>query len=161
MTKPLKLSQKGLELIKHFEGLRLTAYLDAVGVPTIGYGHTKTVKKADVLAKKRISEQEAERLLKSDVTQFERGVNRLTIELGIPITQCQFDALVSFAFNVGLGNLSKSTLLKKLYVMSQNDQSSIYAVGDEFLRWNRAGGKVLPGLVRRRGEERLLFLGVN
>lgn len=160
MTKPFKLSQKGLALIKKFEGLRLTAYTDAVGVPTIGYGHTKTVRKTDVLTKKTITEQEADALLKRDVKEFEGGVNRLTIELGIPITQCQFDALVSFAFNVGLGNLKKSTLLKKLYVMSQKDQTSIYAVADEFLRWNRAGGRVLNGLTRRRGEERLLFLGI-
>lgn len=157
----MKLSQAGLDLIKHFEGLRLTAYLDAVNVPTIGYGHTNSVKRADVLNKKTITNTQAEALLKEDVAVYERGVNRLTREMGVMLTQSQFDALVSFSFNVGLGNLRRSTLLKKLYVMNQNDQSSIYAVADEFLRWNRAGGKVLQGLVRRRGAERLLFLGVE
>lgn len=157
----MKLSQAGLDLIKHFEGLRLTAYFDAVNVPTIGYGHTNSVKRADVLNKKTITNAQAEALLKEDVAVYERGVNRLTREMGVMLTQSQFDALVSFSFNVGLGNLRRSTLLKKLYVMNQNDQSSIDAVADEFLRWNRAGGKVLQGLVRRRGAERLLFLGVE
>lgn len=156
-----KLSQKGLDLIKRSEGLRTTAYFDSVKVPTIGYGHTLTVKREDVLNKKRITEEQAESLLRSDVAHFERGVNRFANELGVPLKQHQFDALVSFAFNVGLNALRKSTLGKRLNTMSQSDQASIYAVADQFLRWNKAGGRELAGLTKRRGAERLMFLGVE
>lgn len=148
-------SAVGIALIKNFEGLLLEAYQDVVGVWTIGYGHTHNVKPGQ-----RITEQQAEQLLKEDLRLFEKGVNRLVAELNIELTQCQFDALISFAFNLGLGNLRKSTLCKKLYLMKQHDQKSILAVADEFLKWNKAGGKVLNGLVRRRQAERNLFLGM-
>lgn len=156
-----KLSPKGLELIKRFEGCRLVAYHDSVKVPTIGYGHTETVTDADVFNRKQITAEQAEKLLRIDVAKFERGVNRFANELGVPLKQHQFDALVSFAFNVGLNALRKSTLGKKLYTMSQNDQTSIYAVADQLLRWDKAGGRKLAGLTKRRGAERLLFLGVE
>lgn len=156
----MKISEKGLALIKTFEGCRLTAYADVVGVPTIGYGHTHTVTKADVVNKKTITQQQADDLLKSDIAHFERGVEQLSRELGVVLKQHQFDALVSFAFNVGLGALKKSTLAKKLYLLNQNDQQGIYAVADQLLRWNKAGGKPLAGLTKRRNAERLLFLGV-
>lgn len=149
----MRLSQQGLELIKRFEGLSLKAYKDAVGVPTIGYGHILGVKMGT-----GITALEAEELLQQDVSHFEQGVSCLINELDINITQPQFDALVSFAFNLGLGNLKKSTLLKKLYLMKQGDKLSMQAVAKEFLRWNKAGGKVLQGLVNRRQAESDLFL---
>lgn len=149
----MRLSHQGLELIKRFEGLSLKAYKDAVGVPTIGYGHILGVKMGT-----EITALEAEELLKQDVSHFEQGVSRLINELDINITQPQFDALVSFAFNLGLGNLKKSTLLKKLYLMKQGDKLSMQAVAKEFLRWNKAGGKVLQGLVNRRQAESDSFL---
>lgn len=157
----LAVSAFAIEHLKQFEGKRLTAYFDAVKVPTIGYGHTKTVTADDVQNKKTITDTEAENLLAQDVNHFVRGVNRWLSEINVSVTQAQFDALVCFAYNVGLSALKKSTLAKKLYVMQQSDQQSIYAVADEFLRWNKAGGKVLQGLVRRRGAERLMFLGVR
>lgn len=149
----LKTSQKGIELIKKFEGCKLTAYRDSVGVWTIGFGHTKDVK-ADMV----ITAEQAEQFLKDDVVYFENGVNKLLKTLKAQVTQNQFDALISFAFNLGLGNLRKSTLAKKLYVMQQNDRDSVQAVADEFPRWNKAGGQVLTGLTKRRNAERALFL---
>lgn len=156
MKKQFTVSPVGIALIKKYEGCRLTAYRDAVGIPTIGYGHIKDVKMGDV-----ITQAQADDLLEKDVAHFARGVNTVIQDLNVQLKQHQFDALVVFCFNVGLGAFKKSTMLKKLYLMSQSDQASIYAVADEFTRWNKAGGKVLTGLVRRRGEERLLFLGVN
>lgn len=149
----LKTSQKGIELIKKFEGCKLTAYRDSVGVWTIGFGHTKDVK-ADMV----ITAEQAEQFLKDDVVYFENGVNKLLKTLKAQVTQNQFDALISFAFNLGLGNLRKSTLAKKLYVMQQNDRNSVQDVADEFPRWNKAGGQVLTGLTHRRNAERALFL---
>lgn len=149
----LKTSQKGIELIKKFEGCKLTAYRDSVGVWTIGFGHTKDVK-ADMV----ITAEQAEQFLKDDVVYFENGVNKLLKTLKTAVTQNQFDALISFAFNLGLGNLRKSTLAKKLYVMQQNDRDSVQDVADEFPRWNKAGGQVLTGLTNRRNAERALFL---
>lgn len=161
MAKNYSLSETGLNLIKKFEGCKLTAYRDVANIPTIGYGHTKTVTAKDVENKKRITQSEADYLLRQDVAHFEKGVNKLINENNLNLKQNQFDALVSFSYNVGLGALSKSTLMKKLYLMNQNDQASVYAVADQFLRWNKAGGKVWQGLVNRRNEERLLFLGVK
>ncbi|KMK51473.1 hypothetical protein RO21_06045 [[Actinobacillus] muris] len=152
----LALSIAGFSLIKQFEGCKLTAYRDSVGVLTIGYGHTHNVKEGD-----KITQAQAEQLLAQDVKHFEKGINQLLDELGVTVTQHQFDALVSLAFNIGLGRLKKSTLVKKLYLMRQTDQRSVYAVADQFLRWIYAGGKELAGLKRRRNEERLLFLGVQ
>ncbi|MDY6216670.1 lysozyme [Actinobacillus porcinus] len=149
----LKTSQKGIELIKKFEGCKLTAYRDSVGVWTIGFGHTKDVK-ADMV----ITAEQAEQFLKDDMVHFEYGVNKLLKTLKTTVTQNQFDALISFAFNLGLGNLRKSTLAKKLYVMQQNDRDSVQDVADEFPRWNKAGGQVLTGLTKRRNAERALFL---
>jgi lysozyme len=141
----MRISQTGVDLIKHFESLQLDAYRCSAGVWTIGYGHTKGVKQGD-----RITEQEAERLLESDLELFERGVLR---SVKVKLTQSQFDALVSFSFNVGLGALGHSTLLRRL------NEGDIFGAADQFLRWDKAGGKVLAGLVRRRKAERALFLG--
>lgn len=138
-------SDKWKEIVTSFEGLRLKAYDDGVGVWTIGYGHTLGVKRGDV-----ITEARADELLRKDVARFEAAVNRLVT---VPLTQYQFDALTSFTFNLGSGNLASSTLLKKI---NAGDYS---AAADEILRWNRAGGKVWPGLVRRRKAERTMFKG--
>ncbi|MEM9807132.1 MAG: lysozyme [Cyanobacteria bacterium P01_D01_bin.56] len=135
----------GVSLIKSFEGLRLRAYQDAVGVWTIGYGTTRGVKPGQ-----EISEAQAESLLKTDLNRFERAVNQ---SVRIPINDNQFAALVSFTYNVGSGALKSSTLLKKL------NRRDVYGASNEFLRWNRAGGRVLAGLTRRRKAERAMFLG--
>lgn len=139
----MKTNQAGVGLIKSFEGLRLKSYLDSVGVPTIGYGHTKGVKLGQ-----RITEAEAEKLLKADLGMFERGVTRLVTT---PLNENQFAALVSFSFNVGLKALEQSTLLRLL------NQGDYQRAANQLLRWNKAGGKVLPGLTRRRQAEKELF----
>jgi len=142
----MKISDKGLSLIKEFEGCKLTAYKDIVGVLTIGYGSTGTHVKEGMT----ISQERAEALLREDVLRFEQCVNKL---VKVELTQNQFDALVSFAFNLGCGNLGSSTLLKKL------NARDYQGAADQILRWNRAGGKIVNGLVRRREAERTLFLG--
>lgn len=141
----MKTGNQGIDLIKEFEGLRLTAYKCAAGVWTIGYGHTEGVTGAMV-----ITEATADELLARDLAKFEAGVSKL---VKVELNQNQFDALVSFAFNCGLANLAKSTLLKKLNATVPADQ-----VAAEFMRWNKAGGKVLPGLTRRRAAEAALFV---
>lgn len=141
----MKISQKGIDLIKSFEGLELKAYKDSVGVWTWGYGSTGPHITPDKVGTK----EEAEQLLKKDLERFEKGVSDL---VKVPLNQNQFDALCSFSFNLGLGNLKSSTLLKKLNVKDYLGASK------EFERWNRAGGKVLNGLTRRRIAERDLFL---
>lgn len=140
-------SQKGLDLIKSFEGLRLSAYKDVVGVVTIGYGTTSGVKMGDTITKER-----AEELLREDVKRFEDQVMRL---VKVRLTQGQFDALVSFIYNLGAGNLSNSTLLR---LLNAGDYAGAAA---QFERWNKAGGKTLAGLVRRRAAERALFEGAS
>ena len=140
----MKTSQKGIDLIKKYEGCRLTAYLCPANVWTIGYGHTKGVKRGQV-----ITQEQAEELLRQDLVKYESAVDAY---VRVPITQNQYDALVSFAYNCGTGALKTSTLLKKLNARDYT------GAGDEFLKWNKGGGKVLAGLVRRRAEERELFL---
>ena len=139
----MRISQEGVNLIKHFEGCRLEAYKCPAGVWTIGYGHTKGVKEGDA-----IEQEAAEAFLIEDLESFEQAVTRL---VEVPLTQQQFDALVSWTFNLGAGNLAESTLLRKL----NNYQ---YAeVPEQMMRWVRAGGQVLDGLVRRRAAEAALF----
>jgi len=142
------IGQAGLTLIKEFEGLRLEKYKDAVGKWTIGYGHL-------VLPSERIdrpiTESEAEDLLQSDLRKFEGGVIQYVV---VSMNQNQFDALVSFAFNLGLSNLRGSTLLRLL------NQGKYAEAAEQFLRWNKAGGAILPGLTRRRAAERELFLKI-
>ena len=130
--------------LKEFEGLRTEAYYDAAGVLTIGYGHTgHDVRPGDV-----ISKYWAEHLLKADLYDTEKAVE----SLGIAKTQPQFDALVSFAFNLGFYKLKTSSLMKVI----QNG-GSMYAIRKEFKRWVYAGGKVQPGLVKRREWEAKRF----
>jgi lysozyme len=144
-----KIGKTGLDLIKSFEGLYLTAYLDIVGVPTIGYGCTEGVTEEDVKNKRTITEQEAIDMMMGELEQFERGVNAC---VKVPINQNQFDALVSFSYNLGLGSLQKSTLLKLL------NAGDVSGAAEQFLRWNKAGGVEVKGLTRRREAERSLFL---
>jgi len=136
----MQTSSAGLALIKEHEGLRLDAYLCPARVWTIGYGHT-----GDVHPGQRITEAMADLLLQSDLKSFERAVNAA---VKVPLTQGQFDALVSFAFNVGAGAFRLSTLLR---VLNEGDYR---AAAKQFDRWVHGGGKVLPGLVRRRRDER-------
>ena len=139
-----RINTVGLNLIKDFEGLRLNSYRDAVGVWTIGYGHTGTAGPGQ-----RITNAQATALLREDVATFENAVTRA---VRVPITENQFAALVSFTYNVGSGALNSSTLLRRL------NAGDTLGAADEFLRWNRAGGQVLAGLTRRRVAERDLFL---
>ena len=139
----MKISLEGLSLIKKFEGCRLKAYYCSGGVLTIGYGHTGGVKETDT-----ITQEEADKLLKGDILKFEQYVeDNVMVELD----QGQFDALVAWTFNLGPGNLRESTMLKKL-----NNQE-YESVPFEMRRWNKAGGKTLDGLIRRREAESLLF----
>jgi lysozyme len=132
----MKSSELLISKIIEFEGLRLTAYKCAAGVPTIGIGHTKGVS-LDM----KITEEQAMQYLHEDLQIFEAYVN----QLDICKTQGQFDALVDFAFNLGTGALGSSTLLKK---MKQGAPTK--DIQAEFIRWNKADGKILPGLTKRR-----------
>lgn len=138
----MKISEEFLEKIKVWEGFRPKPYRCPAGILTVGYGHTG----ADVTPEMRLTYAQAEALLRSDLRHFEQEVSRLTAS--VTLTQHQFDALVSFAFNCGTGNLKSSTLLKKA-LANPNDKS----IATEFKRWTRASGKVQPGLVRRRDDE--------
>ena len=141
----MNISQEGLSLIKMFEGCELEAYKCAANVWTIGYGSTDGVKEG-----MEISQERAEMLLLEDVEVFEESVNKL---VEVPLEQNQFDALVSWTFNLGSTNLKNSTLLK---VLNDKDYEGVPA---QIKRWNKAGGKVLQGLIRRREAEALLFEG--
>lgn len=145
----MQTSEKGIALIKQFEGCKLTAYQDSVGVWTIGYGWTQPVDGKPIRAGMTIKQETAERLLKTGLVSYESDVSRL-VKVGL--SQGQFDALVSFTYNLGARSLSTSTLLRKL------NAGDYAGAADEFLRWNKAGGKVLNGLTRRREAERALFL---
>jgi len=136
-------SKTGIDLIKRWEGLRVNAYLCPANVWTIGYGHTKTARPGLV-----ITHSEAERLLKQDLEVYEKAVRDYT---KVPLTQSQFDALVSFTYNVGVGAFKGSTLLR---LLNRNDYEG---AANQFCRWVRGGGRELPGLVNRRKDEYKLF----
>lgn len=140
----MKITQDGINLIKEFEGLRLDAYLCPAGVLTIGYGHTGPNVKPGM----RITESEAETLLRRDLENFKPSVERL---LKVTLNPNQFSAIVAFAYNLGTGALSRSALLNKL------NRKDFHGAGQEFLRWDKAKGKVLTGLTRRRKAEKALF----
>jgi len=140
----MKCSQEGLALIKKFEGCRLESYRCSANVLTIGYGHTGGVKEDDT-----ISQPEADELLENDIAKFEKYVSDNVVP---ELKQYQFDALVAWTFNLGVGNLRSSTMLKK-----QLNESDYDSVPSEMKRWNKAGGKTLDGLIRRRNAEALLF----
>lgn len=139
----MKVSQDCVELVKHFEGFEDTAYLCPANVWTIGYGRTRNVKEGD-----RITEPQAERDLLEELEEFKHQVlNSVKVEL----KQNELDALTSWTYNLGVGNLQSSTLLKKL---NSGDKDS---VPSEMLRWNKASGEVLAGLTRRREAEAELW----
>lgn len=142
----MKINAAGLALIKEFEGLRLRAYHDAVGIPTIGYGSTGS----HVRMGMTITEQEAEDLLKLDLSRFERGVAQAVG--AVPTTPNQFSAMVCLAYNIGVGAFNRSSVLR-LHLQGKR----LLAAG-AFLLWVKAGGKTLRGLVRRRNAERKLYL---
>ena len=139
----MNLGYNGTKILKFFEGCRLTAYQDSVGVWTIGYGHTK-----GVYAGMTITQEEAEQMLENELTEYEGYIEKYVT---VPLTQNQFDALVVWVYNLGPTNFRKSTLLKEL------NAGNYTAAGNEITKWNKAGGKVLAGLVKRREAEAKLF----
>ena len=139
----MKVSQDCIQLVKHFEGFEDTAYLCPANVWTIGYGRTRNVKEGD-----KITEPQAERDLLEELEEFKHQVlDSVKVEL----KQNELDALTSWTYNLGVGNLNSSTLLKKLNAGSKDE------VPAEMLRWNKAGGKVLAGLTKRREAEAELW----
>ena len=141
----MKISEEGKALIKKFEGCELDSYVCSGGVWTIGYGHTAGVKQGD-----KINQDEADHLLTEDLEEFEGYVNNA---VEVALDQNQFDALVAWTFNLGPSNLKSSTMLEVL------NEEKYSKVPSEMKRWNKAGGKVLEGLIRRREAEALLFEG--
>jgi lysozyme len=141
----MRTSKKGIDLIKSFEGLRLQSYQDSVGVWTIGYGTTRGIGPG-----MSITTEQAERMLMNDILRFEPEVDRL---VKVPLNQNQWDALLSFVYNLGSMNLGSSTLLKLL------NARDYVGAAEQIPRWNKAGGKVLNGLIKRRAAERRLFAG--
>ena len=141
----MKISQEGIDLIKHFEGCELESYRCSANVLTIGYGTTK-----NVVEGMKISQHQAEELLMKDLEEFEEYVEDL---IDVPLEQNQFDALVAWTYNLGPTNLKNSSLRKILNKGAYDD------VAEQIKRWNKANGKVLKGLVRRRNAEAELFDG--
>ena len=139
----MKISEEGIALIKKFEGCKLEAYLDAVDVPTIAYGRTKDVKIGDIC-----TQQQAEDWLEEELVEYEGYVNEA---VKVELTQPQFDSLVSWTYNLGPSNLNRSSMLR---VLNTSDYDN---VPEQIMRWNKAGGRVLPGLVRRREAEAEMF----
>ena len=140
------------EITEPSEGKRLAAYRDCVGVWTVGYGHTSRAGAPAVTPGLKISEAQADEILSRDLGVFERGVASALTKARAPVAQCEFDALVDLAFNIGLGAFRSSSLLRA------------YCAGDKataarkFMDWNRAGGRVVAGLTQRRARERAWFL---
>ena len=141
----MKISAEGLSLIKKFEGCELEAYKCSAGVWTIGYGHTKGVEEGMTITK-----DQAEEMLLEELVEYEKAVEEAVHN---QLDQCMFDALVSWTYNLGPTNLNSSTMLK---VLNAGEYDEVPA---QIKRWNKAGGKVLEGLIRRREAEALLFEG--
>lgn len=147
----MNVGNRGLDIIKEFEGWSSEPYLDPVGIPTIGWGSTWDDEGSKItIDHEPIDEATGERYLRHELRHVESAIARL---IKVPLTQNQFDAMASFAYNVGTGALQRSTLRMKL-----NRQDYENAT-EEFQKWKYAGGRVLAGLVRRRAAERALFLG--
>jgi lysozyme len=144
----MQMTEEGLALIREFEGFRARAYRDAVGVWTIGYGHTAVAGAPEVRPGLEVTPDEATAILRRDVDMFARGVRAA---LTVTLNPAQFSALVSFAYNVGLGNFRKSSVLA---AVNRGDHG---AVPRRLQLWTKAGGRVLPGLVRRRAAEAAMF----
>jgi lysozyme len=145
----MEITEEGLSLIKEFEGFRTKAYRDAVGVWTIGYGHTSMAGHPHVTPELEISKEEGAEILRRDVELFARGVREAVV---VSLNDQQFSALVSFAYNVGLGAFRSSSVLKAI------NRRDFDAVPRRLNLWVKAGGRTLPGLVRRRAAEGALFL---
>ena len=141
----MNIGQKGIDLIKHFEGCELNAYKCPAGVWTIGYGHIKGVSEG-----MSITQEQAEQMLLDELKEYENYINELVT---VNLSQNQFDALVSWVYNLGPVNLTASTMLK---VLNSGEYEDVPA---QMKRWNKAGGKVLEGLIRRREAEACLFVG--
>ena len=148
----MRMSAAGLAIVKEFEGLRLKAYKCPAAVWTIGYGHTSAAGNPIVTPELVITNDEADQILERDMVQYEDGVRKF---VKVELTQNQFDALVDFAYNAGVGALQKSTLLKKV------NAGKFDEVPAEFMKWTKGGGKELPGLVRRRRAEVKLWRGLD
>lgn len=146
----MKLTAEGIALIRRCEGFRATAYRDAVGVWTVGYGHTSMAGPPAVMAGLTVSRAEAEAILARDLDNFARGV---AAAITTEIDDRQFSALVSFAYNVGLANFRRSSVLKAV------NAGDFAAVPRRLQLWTRAGGKILAGLVTRRAAEAAMFIG--
>ena len=157
----MKVSDKAIKMIKHHEGVRQKPYRCPAKLWTVGVGHVLYPRQGALKIEERdaypleerdnrtFSMEEVDGILREDLNRFERGVERYC---PVKLTQGQFDALVSFSFNVGLGTLQRSTLRQKVL------RGDIEGAADEFLKYTKAGGKVLKGLVTRRNDERALFL---
>jgi GH24 family phage-related lysozyme (muramidase) len=143
-----KTSEKGKSIIKEFEGFRAIAYLCQANVWTVGYGTTR-INGKPVTENVKITTEEAELFLEQDLKSFEDAVNQ---SVSVELNQNEFDALVSFVYNVGIGNFKKSTLLKKLNASKKSEAAN------EFLKWNKVKRVVSKGLTRRRRAELELFL---
>jgi len=141
----MNISKEGLSLIKKFEGCELEAYLCPAGVWTIGYGHTKDVKEGD-----KINKEEADYLLQEEMIEYESYINDF---VEVPLNQNQFDSLCSWVYNLGPTNLKNSTMLRVL------NEEKYADVPQEIKRWNKAGGEVLDGLIKRREAEAKMFAG--
>lgn len=144
-----ELNSESVDLIKSFEGWYAKAYKDPVGIWTIGYGHTDMAGPPKVTPNLTLTREEGEELLRRDLKKYQAGVERL---VKVSLNDNQYGALVSFTYNLGEGNLGKSTLLRKL------NQGDYVGASKEFAKWDKAEGKVLKGLTRRREAERVLFL---
>jgi GH24 family phage-related lysozyme (muramidase) len=149
----MKISQQGIDFIKQFEGFRAKPYLCSAKVPTIGYGSTRYADGTPVsLRDPAITEAVASALFKDTLVIYEKAVTKA---VKIPLEQYEFDALVSLCYNIGVGNLASSTLVRLL-----NEDEVRIEVAGQFLRWNKANSVVIPGLTRRREAEREMFLGL-
>ena len=148
----MKISPRGLELIKDFEGFSSTAYLDVVNIPTIGWGNTYYEDGTKVKMGDQISKTDALKLL--EVTANRDFADKIFPSIKVKVSQSQFDAMCSLAYNIGVGAFLKSTLLKKV------NAGDFAGAGEEFLRWNKANGKEVLGLTKRREREKQLFLSL-
>ena len=147
----MKTSERGIQLIKHHEGVRCRPYRDCIGLWTVGVGHLiGDGKSLPESWNRTFTMEEVDGLLKRDLRRFELGVCKMLPN--VPLRQGEFDALVSFAFNLGLGTFQRSTLRQKIL---RNDKKG---ASQEILKYNRAGGKIVKGLVTRRNDEYQLFL---
>lgn len=149
----MKISPRGLELIKDFEGFSSTSYLDVVNIPTIGFGNTFYADGTKVKLGDQISKTDALKLL--EVVVNRDFADKIFPSIKVKVTQNHFDAMVSLAYNIGAGAFLKSTLLKKV------NAGDFAGAGEEFLRWNKANGKEVLGLTRRREREKQLFLSLG